>query len=99
LTQGAPGTSRGANEEAEPLTIVELAPGKSVEIEARTRLSLRLSPESGTTPRVTPPRARKAVRKPRPAPSASQPTKPEPPPAEAPPSNGLINPWPAPAKD
>jgi hypothetical protein len=29
----------------EPLTVVELAPGKSVEIEARTRLSLRLTKE------------------------------------------------------
>jgi hypothetical protein len=30
----------------EPLTVVELAPGKSVEIEARTRLSLRLKKEA-----------------------------------------------------
>jgi hypothetical protein len=30
----------------EPLTVVELAPGKSVEIEARTRLSLRLRQEA-----------------------------------------------------
>jgi hypothetical protein len=32
----------------EPLTVVELAPGKSVEIEARTRLSLRLKKERPT---------------------------------------------------
>jgi serine/threonine protein kinase len=33
----------------EPLTVVELAPGKSVEIEARTRLSLRLTKEGSAT--------------------------------------------------
>jgi eukaryotic-like serine/threonine-protein kinase len=101
LTPGPQATSHPADDQTEPLTVVELVPGKSVEIEARTRLSLRLSPEARTPARVasTPRPARKARRAPRPAATASQPTKPEPPPAEPPPSNGLMNPWPAPTKD
>jgi eukaryotic-like serine/threonine-protein kinase len=86
----------------ETVTVVELAPGKSVEIEARTRLSLRLAEESRAlaeargTDELPPlePKPR-AVKRRRPRLEAA------PAPAGEPgqgngQGNGLINPWPAP---
>jgi serine/threonine protein kinase len=80
----------------EPLTVVELAPGKSVEIEARTRLSLRLTKdaETASTTRAAP-RAPSRSRKPSLAQRAS-PAKTERA-ADARQTSGLMNPWPTPA--
>jgi serine/threonine protein kinase len=80
---GAPG---------EPLSIVELTDGKSVEIEARTRLSLRLSRE----PEPTEPALRPSPRRTRkPAAGAHAKERTEPAPERAP--SELMNPWPTPA--
>jgi serine/threonine-protein kinase len=75
-----------------PVSVVELTDGKSVEIEARTRLSLRLSREpQATVPAVrsSPRRARKA------AAGAPGKERTEHPPERAP--SELMNPWPTPA--
>lgn len=99
ITQGPPGTSFEDNGvPVDPLTVVELTPGKSVEIEARTRLSVRLQPRARAASRgtSTAPRARRSPRKARAVGIASHSAQAEPP-AQLPESNGLINPWPAPA--
>jgi serine/threonine-protein kinase len=89
-------------------TIVELEPGRSVEIEARTKLSLRLeseptaaapvaaTPPAESTP-VKPPRRAKPTRsKPVPAKEADAENAPAPPAAATPPraNSELMNPWP-----
>jgi serine/threonine protein kinase len=96
LIQGPPGNVTQAATSAEPLTAVELTPGKSVEIEARTRLSLRLIP--GVSAEVVVP-ARAAKRRPYPKSGkarAGAAAKPERAP-DAPPPTELMNPWPTPA--
>jgi eukaryotic-like serine/threonine-protein kinase len=82
---------------ADPVTVVQLGPGKTVEIEARTRLSLRVD-ETNAPPDLTPhsptPAPAAPVRQARPkqvaplAPSQSPAT-------EARAADELINPWPA----
>jgi serine/threonine protein kinase len=90
----------------EPLTVVQLAPGKSVEIETRTRLSLRLSDETralaeGQTSAANEPA--KTTRRDRPSQTRKTSLgktrhqgRPDSTPAnaaEAPKDNGLMNPW------
>ena len=84
---------------SDPITVVELSPGKTVEIEARTRLSLRVDGASALpepAPLAPPPNpappARKARSKPAAAPSLSQS---QPASTGARSADELINPWPA----
>jgi serine/threonine protein kinase len=89
----APATPQPQRENLGTLpTIVELAPGKSVEIEARTRLSLRLDSETGGMPIATAVLERKARprNKTKPLPAPPEPA----PPAPTRASSDLMNPWP-----
>jgi hypothetical protein len=87
-TSGVPAVGGSA-----PLTVVELAPGKSVEIEARTRLSLRLTRDAEAkrrAPSAAAPAPRKSSDAARSAPQPERPSDGREP-------SGLMNPWPTPA--
>jgi serine/threonine protein kinase len=89
-----PSGSAAAAPSQETVTVVELAPGKSVEIEARTRLSLRLAEESRALAE-----ARGLAEQPKPRVAKRRRPRLEAAPAksgETTPGNGLINPWPTP---
>jgi serine/threonine protein kinase len=81
---------------AEPLTVVELAPGKSVEIEARTRLSLRLTKDTQTSASAGPARRAPSPSRRSSAAQRTNTAKTERAPDPRP-ESGLMNPWPTPA--